>query len=174
VKGVELYVSDFQRPLTERIAKDFFSDPAQSAVTCVRTGPVTLDPSINKSPEGEEARVHPRPPAPSLRTPLPPLRPPPRATDAATGIAIGAVCVAQVFSQARALLFKAVKVRATRRATATNPPPAAVMRACAQVRRVYDEKTNSLLYISYAERLDKSDDENKSRFKTSMCVLPAN
>ena len=76
MKGVELYVSDFQRPLTERIAKDFFSDPAQSAVTCVRTGPVTLDPSINKSPEGEEARVHPRPPAPSLRTPLPPLRPP--------------------------------------------------------------------------------------------------
>ena len=67
MKGVELYVSDFQRPLTERIAKDFFSDPAQSAVTCVRTGPVTLDPSINKSPEGEEARVHPRPPALSLR-----------------------------------------------------------------------------------------------------------
>ncbi len=65
-------------------------------------------------------------------------------------------------------------MRATRRATTTNPPPAAVMRACAQVRRVYDEKTNSLLYISYAERLDKSDDENKSRFKTSMCVLPAN
>ena len=48
------------------------------------------------------------------------------------------------------------------------------MRARAQVRRVYDENTNSLLYISYAERLDKSDDENKSRFKTSMCVLPAN
>ena len=71
MKGVELYVSDFQRPLTERIAKDFFSDPAQSAVTCVRTGPVTLDPSINKSPEGEEARVHPRPPAPSLRTARP-------------------------------------------------------------------------------------------------------
>jgi len=171
VKGVELYVSDFQRPLTERIAKDFFSDPAQSAVTCVRTGPVTLDPSINKSPEGEEARVHPRPPAPSLRTALPPLRPPPRD---AIGIAIGAVCVAQVFSQARALLFKAVKVRATRQTTATDLPPAAVMRAHAQVRRVYDEKTNSLLYISYAERLDKSDDENKSRFKTSMCVLPAN
>lgn len=114
-----------------------------------------------------------RSPSATGAEPLPPLRPPPRATDA-TGIAIGAVCVAQVFSQARALLFKAVKVRATRRATATNPPPAAAMRACAQVRRVYDEKTNSLLYISYAERLDKSDDENKSRFKTSMCVLPAN
>lgn len=43
VKGVTLYVSDFRRPLTERITKDFFSDPSQTSVACVRTGPVTFD-----------------------------------------------------------------------------------------------------------------------------------
>eukprot|EP00965_Chrysotila_dentata_P187331 6172064-Pleurochrysis_carterae.AAC.3 len=33
VKGVVLYVSDFQRPITERLAKDFFSDPTQARWT---------------------------------------------------------------------------------------------------------------------------------------------
>lgn len=30
VKGVALYVSDFQRPITERLQKNFFSDPTQA------------------------------------------------------------------------------------------------------------------------------------------------
>jgi len=42
VQGVTLYISDFRRPLTERLAKDFFSDPSQASVACVRTGPVTM------------------------------------------------------------------------------------------------------------------------------------
>ena len=54
VTGVELYVSDFQRPITDRLSKDFFSDPAQAAVTCVRTGPMELAEDINATPEGEE------------------------------------------------------------------------------------------------------------------------
>mmetsp|Transcript_19 Transcript_19/g.53 ORF Transcript_19/g.53 Transcript_19/m.53 type:complete len:144 (+) Transcript_19:3-434(+) len=40
VKGVQLYVSDFQRPITERLQGDFFGDPAVAAVTCVRSGKV--------------------------------------------------------------------------------------------------------------------------------------
>jgi hypothetical protein len=39
---VTIYISDFRRPLAERLAKDFFSDPAQASVACVRTGPVTM------------------------------------------------------------------------------------------------------------------------------------
>ena len=105
--GVELYVSDFQRPLTERMTKDFFSDPAQAAISCVRTGKVTVSPDINRSAEGEE-----------------------------------------VFAQARSLLFKSVNVR-----------------------RLYDEEANALVYVGYSTRLNKGDDENKSRFKTSMCVV---
>ena len=55
VQGVKLYVSDFQLPMTERLASgDPFSDPASTAVTCVKTGPVKLDPTVETSSQGEE------------------------------------------------------------------------------------------------------------------------
>ena len=54
VSGVELYISDFQRPISDRLTKDFFSDPTQAAVTCVRTGPMQLAEDIDTSQEGEE------------------------------------------------------------------------------------------------------------------------
>lgn len=107
VKGVELYVSEFQRPITDRLAGNFFSDPAQAAVTCVRTGPMELAADINESIEGEE-----------------------------------------VFSQARSLLFKSVNVR-----------------------RLYDREMGTIVYVSYSTRLNKSDDEQKSRFKTTSVYL---
>jgi len=53
-KGVELYVSNFQRPLSERITKGFFSDPASAAVACVRTGPVTIADNVATGKAGEE------------------------------------------------------------------------------------------------------------------------
>jgi len=46
---VTLYVSDFKRPITERIAKDFFSDPSQASITCAKTGTIELG---NVSGEG--------------------------------------------------------------------------------------------------------------------------
>ena len=43
VQGVELYVSDFQLPMTERFSQgDIFSDPLSSSVTCVQTGKSAL------------------------------------------------------------------------------------------------------------------------------------
>ena len=109
VGGVEIYVSAFQRPVSDRlVGGDFFSDPAQSAVTCVRVGPVTLADDIGTTEEGEE-----------------------------------------VFSEARSLLFRSLNVR-----------------------RLYDKESNTIVYVSYSTRLDKNDDENKSRFKTSMCAVP--
>ena len=55
IDGVTLYISNFQRPLTERIQKDFFSDPSFASVGCAKTSPrATIDPSINKSKGGEE------------------------------------------------------------------------------------------------------------------------
>ena len=57
VKGVELYVSDFQLPITERLVSgDIFSDPLSSSVTCVQTGPIVVDPSIKETAtlQGEE------------------------------------------------------------------------------------------------------------------------
>lgn len=107
VTGVELYLSDFQRPITDRLSGDFFSDPAQAAVTCVRTGKMVLADDIDITEQGEE-----------------------------------------VFNQARSLLFKSVNVR-----------------------RLYDVDSGTIIYVSYSKRLNKADDENKSRFKTTMCAL---
>ena len=53
VQGVVLYLSDFDRPLTEKLQKDFFSDPSSSSLTCVRTGQIIAR-DINTSPEGED------------------------------------------------------------------------------------------------------------------------
>ncbi|KAL1527905.1 hypothetical protein AB1Y20_009280 [Prymnesium parvum] len=38
VSGVQLYLSDFERPVTEKFAKgDIFSDPSQAGLTCSRS-----------------------------------------------------------------------------------------------------------------------------------------
>lgn len=53
VKGVTLYVSNFERPLTERIQKDFFTEPSYASVTAIKTGPITVADNIDKSTKGE-------------------------------------------------------------------------------------------------------------------------
>ena len=47
----------------------------------------------------------------------------------------------------------------------------AAYNACMQVRRLYDQEKGTLVYVAYSLRLDKNDDENKSRFRTSMCAV---
>ena len=70
VEGVQLYISDFQRPITDRLKKDFFSDPSHASIACARVGTVRVSKDIYKGKDGEE-----------------------------------------VFEQARALLFKSLRVR---------------------------------------------------------------
>ena len=53
VKGITLYVSNFERPLTERVQKDFFTEPSYASVTAVRTGPIEIADNIDKSEKGE-------------------------------------------------------------------------------------------------------------------------
>mmetsp|Transcript_18907 Transcript_18907/g.42794 ORF Transcript_18907/g.42794 Transcript_18907/m.42794 type:complete len:222 (-) Transcript_18907:85-750(-) len=53
VKGVTLYVSNFERPLTERIQKDFFTEPSYASVTAIKTGPITVADNIDRSTKGE-------------------------------------------------------------------------------------------------------------------------
>ena len=53
VKGVTLYVSNFERPLTERVQKDFFTEPSYASVTAVKTGPIEIADNIDKSDKGE-------------------------------------------------------------------------------------------------------------------------
>jgi len=108
VQGVQLYVTDFERPLTERIQKNFFAEPARASLACVRTGPISLAADVDRTKNGEEVLV-----------------------------------------QSKNLLTKSVRVR-----------------------RFYDEGANALVYVSYAARINKDDDENKSRFSSDMCVVP--
>ena len=54
VKGVTLYISNFQRPLTERLTSNFMSDPSDASVSCARTGPVVVADNIGRGKGGEE------------------------------------------------------------------------------------------------------------------------
>lgn len=54
----------------------------------------------------------------------------------------------EVFEESKSLLFKSLRVQ-----------------------RIYDEEANTMIYVSFNTRLDKSDDSNKSRFKSSLCAI---
>lgn len=54
----------------------------------------------------------------------------------------------EIFSESKNLLFKSVKVR-----------------------RVKDKTSGALVYSSFSSRGDKSNDKNKNRFSSSLCVL---
>lgn len=56
VQGVVLYISNFERPVTEKLSKgNFFNDPSYASVACARTGQkVAIASNINKTPQGEE------------------------------------------------------------------------------------------------------------------------
>ena len=75
---MQLYLSDFERPVAEKLAKgDVFSDPSQGGLACGYKGTVVVDGTASTDKGGEE-----------------------------------------VFSEARSLLFKSLKVRQPRRAAA--------------------------------------------------------
>ncbi|KAL7534580.1 hypothetical protein ACHAXR_006689 [Thalassiosira sp. AJA248-18] len=108
VKGVTLYVSNFERPLTERMSKDFFTEPSYASVTAVRNGKeIEIADNIDKTISGEP-----------------------------------------VFEEKRSLLFKELRVQ-----------------------RIYDEEKKTMVYISFNTRLDKNNDTNKSRFKSSISAV---
>ena len=58
VEGVKLYVSDFQRGISDRLGSDFFGDPTSAALACAKVGRVRVDPSVDPvdelHQEGEE------------------------------------------------------------------------------------------------------------------------
>jgi len=108
VKGVTLYISNFDRPITEKLSgKNFFNDPSYASVGCAKTGPIAIADNIGKGKGGEE-----------------------------------------VFEESKSLLFKTLRVQ-----------------------RIYDEEKNTVVYVSFNTRLDKNDDSNKARFKSSLCAV---
>lgn len=54
------------------------------------------------------------------------------------------------------------------------PPPKSLLFKTLRVQRVYDADTNTVVYVSFNTRLDKNADNNKSRFKSSLCAVNLN
>lgn len=55
VPGVTLFLSDFDRPINEKLSSNFFDDPSSSSLTCAQTGPIgELSKDVSKGPEGQE------------------------------------------------------------------------------------------------------------------------
>ncbi|KAL4443027.1 hypothetical protein ABPG77_008518 [Micractinium sp. CCAP 211/92] len=55
VDGAVIYLTDYQRSITERLAKDPFSDPSQASLTCLANKPVTVrDEAAIAGAEGKE------------------------------------------------------------------------------------------------------------------------
>jgi len=111
ISNIVIYLSDFERPITEKLTSNFFDDPSSSSITCVKIGDVNIaDSKIDESSGGEE-----------------------------------------IFKENKNLFLKEVKVN-----------------------RVFDKDTNTLIYTSYSTRFDKNNDNNKGRYKSSMCAINCN
>lgn len=54
----------------------------------------------------------------------------------------------EVFKESKSLLFKSLRVQ-----------------------RIYDADRNTVVYVTFNTRLDKGDDSNNSRFKSSLCAV---
>lgn len=54
VQGVTIYISDFQRSITDRLSKDFFDEPSQASVTCALTGKLEFDEGAIGGKDGQE------------------------------------------------------------------------------------------------------------------------
>ena len=55
VAGVQLYLSEFQRPVAEKLASgDVFSDPSQGGLSCSHNGRVIVSSAAVKALSGEE------------------------------------------------------------------------------------------------------------------------
>ena len=40
-----------------------------------------------------------------------------------------------------------------------------------RVQRIYDQEKNTMVYVSFNTRINKDNDDNKSRFKSSICAV---
>ena len=57
IQGVTLYLTSFERPLTERLSKDFFSDPSASSLTCSKSqDKVLVSDNVVATKEGEVSK----------------------------------------------------------------------------------------------------------------------
>jgi catabolite regulation protein CreA len=56
VEGVTIYLADFERPINEKLAKNFFDDPTSTSLTCARGTNIKVG-DISKDLQGEVRNV---------------------------------------------------------------------------------------------------------------------
>ena len=151
VEGVTLYVSDFERPVVERVQKDFFSDPSRGAAQMKHPTPSTRRQRLTLCPRRQSGLACSR-----------------RAAPLKVGNVDTSAEGEDVVSEAKSLLFKTLRVRgrcpSERRVDGVRVPHA-------QVKRIVDKEANALVYVSYSTRINKDDDSNKARFASSLCTV---
>ncbi|EFJ19791.1 hypothetical protein SELMODRAFT_419062 [Selaginella moellendorffii] len=54
IEGITIHISNVKRSLTERLSRDFFTDPSQASVSASQTGPLRLVSPIALGLKGEE------------------------------------------------------------------------------------------------------------------------
>lgn len=54
IQGITLYISSIERPLIDRLKKEFFTEPSSSSIACCQTGPIKFTEPIAMSQTGEE------------------------------------------------------------------------------------------------------------------------
>ena len=54
IKGVAIYLADFDRPINEKLTSNFFNDPSSSSLSCSKTGPITVGADVNTGTQGED------------------------------------------------------------------------------------------------------------------------
>ena len=52
IEGVTIYLADFERPINEKLQKNFFEDPTSTSLSCARDTTIKVG-DINKDPQGE-------------------------------------------------------------------------------------------------------------------------
>jgi CreA protein len=57
VEGVTIYLADFERPINEKLSKDFFDDPSSTSLACARSNNINVG-DISKSPQGEVRNLY--------------------------------------------------------------------------------------------------------------------
>ena len=159
-------MSNFQRPLTERLSKDFFSDPSYASVACAKTGPIALADNLNRGKGGEVrhkcmwwsccflfcqrwwSRCVPVSAEQNGFAIITHFHKYFWHISIAIVVCLLYGCTQEVFEESRSLLFKTLRVQ-----------------------RIYDADKNTVVYVSFNTRWNKDDDANKSRFKSSICAV---
>lgn len=138
MKGVTIWVTDYNRSLAAKLAKDFFSEPSQASITCAGV------PGVCESLRAAQAL---------------PLTKEPRACACSDGAGVGRGISRRHGGRGGAQAGRHTRLRRKSRVALTRPPPGAqqifsegknlFQTKTLRIRRIQDVKNSSLIYVAY-------------------------